>query len=247
MLEAQDMGIQVLGIAGNHDVVFGSIESLDKQPLGVLMGARAFHLLDNKPVLVKANGFSVKISGGSYKHSQVDHVMSATKDGADYLIALGHFWYGGATGEFYGEQMYGADYLKNSEVDIYVIGHHHVDQGILHENGKFYVSHGSMSWVGSHSDNLSRRPAVGMLTITKDTVKPDIVRLKVPPPEDVFDLEAKQQMADEQKQLDAFINTISNYDVVSVDPINIADSMGLPDKVRAKVQEYLDKSAELTT
>ena len=143
--DAQRKGIDVLAIAGNHDLTFGSLVSLDNQPIGVLVEAEAVHLLDGKPVVYNAKGFSVKVAGGSFNHSQAAHVRDLKKEGADRLVAMGHFWYGPETGEYFGEPVYGPGFFKGSEADVLVIGHHHADMGMPTIDGKVYCVHGPIS------------------------------------------------------------------------------------------------------
>lgn len=238
-VKIQEAGLVVLGVAGNHDLVFGSLASLDQQPIGVLTAAGAFHLLDDRSVLFEANGFSVRVAGSSFEHSKAEKVRDLKKDGATFLVSVGHFWFGPKTGEFYGEPMYGPDYLGNSECDAYVIGHHHIDQGIPRIGDKLYFSHGSINRIGSHEGDADRIPAVGYLEVTAGGITGKIGRLKVPPFADVFDLEKNRAIKEEKKELEEFMSSLSENITFSADVPGILEAMILTVEVREQVNLYI--------
>lgn len=237
--EAKKMGLEVLAIAGNHDLTFGSLSSFENQPIGVLAAGDAIHLLDNASVLFEAPSFKVRVAGASYAHAQASPVRDLKKDGADYLVGVGHFWFGKETGEFFGEPVYGPEYFSESEVDVFVIGHHHADQGIPEVAGRTYFSHGSINRVGAHAGDLERRPAVGLLEITESGVVGKIARLKVPDAKEIFDLDKQREVVEEKKELNEFMNLISNQVVTGVDVGAILGDLSLPAEVRTRVDNYL--------
>lgn len=237
--EAQKQGLLILVVAGNHDLTFGSLVSFENQPIGVLAAGEALHLLDDSSVLFEANGFKVRVAGASYAHAQASPVRDLKKDGADFLVGVGHFWFGQATGEFFGEPVYGPDYFVNSEVDAFVIGHHHADQGIPVIGGKTYFVHGSINRVGAHAGDLSRRPAVGLLEVTKEGIKGQVARLKVPDAKDIFDEDKQKAIVEEKKELNEFMNLISNQVVTGVDVDAILGGLALTPEIRARVDVYL--------
>lgn len=239
MKEAQDAGLLVLAVAGNHDLTFGSLVSLETQPIGVLAAADAIHLLDDKSVVFEMDGFTVRVAGSSYCHAQASPVRDLKKGGATFLVGVGHFWFGPETGEFFGEPVYGPDYFPVSEVDAFVIGHHHADQGIPVVSGRTYFSHGSINRVGAHAGDLTRRPAVGLMEITKEGVTGKIARLKVPDAADIFDIDKQKALVEERKELDEFMNLISNQVVAGVDMDFILGELSLPAEIRTRVDSYL--------
>jgi len=241
--EAREEGVEIWGIAGNHDLTFGSLVSVSTQPIGVLLAAGAMHLLDENCVLVRADGFSVKVAGCSYEHAKAAPVRDLKKDGSDHLVALGHFWFGKETGEFFGEPVYGPDYFASSEVDAFVIGHHHADQGIQDIGGRKYFAHGSMNRVGAHAGDMTRRPAVGLLEVTKEGVVGKIARLKVPEASEIFDFEKHQALVAERKELDQFLEMVASQQIAQTDVEGVLTAMSLPQEVRKRVDEFI-QSAE---
>lgn len=243
MKEAKDAGLDMLAIAGNHDLTFGSLVSLESQPIGVLTAADVIHLLDDSSVLYRTAEFTARVAGASYCHSQAAPVRDLKKDGADFLVATGHFWFGKETGEFFGEPVYGPDFFTTSEVDAFVIGHHHADQGIPVVGGKTYFSHGSINRVGAHAGDLERKPAVGLLEITKQGITGKIARLKVADAKEIFDVAQHTSLMEEKKELDEFMNLLSSQVIGAADMGSILEDLHLVPEVRTRVDAYI-KEAE---
>jgi len=248
--EVQIQGaLKNLGVAGNHDIKYGSLETgLKGQPIEVLIEAGAYHLLDRADYLYQCDGHTVRIAGGSYHHGQAQHIRDKKKLGADTLITMGHFWLGAQTGEFFGEALYGFDFFKESESDIICVGHHHEDKGVAEVAGRHYVSQGSMSITGSHSHDLNRRPAACLIEVSKVDGKIErkftLLRPKMPPIEDLLDLEKHAEIKAERKEMDEFITTLASAEVKSADPVDILSEVAPSEEVRKRALEYI-QAAEL--
>lgn len=234
---------KIAGIGGNHDLAFGSLISLWNQPIGGLVLAEGMHLLDFDPIVLKANGFSVKVAGCSYDHAKAEATRALRRDGANFLVGVGHFWFGPKSTEFFGEQVYGPDHLNDSEVDAYVIGHHHEDQGIQKSQGKTYFVHGSMNRTGMHQDDMIRKPSCGLMKITKAGIEGTIVRLKVKPSEELFDVVKREEIKQEEAQLEEFVSALATQGITWTDPAELVATMPLSDEVRLRARAYL-KAAE---
>lgn len=245
--EPEGAGIENMGIAGNHDIKFGSIEKgLEGQALETLIAAGVFRLLDSQEFLVEADDFKVRVAGASFEHGKAEACRDKKKDGADYLISLGHFWFGKTSGEFFGEPLYGPDFLGKGEPDLYVIGHHHEDQGVQEEGGKFYVAPGSINRTGGKESDLLRRPAASLITITKEGIKVQVLRPKVREATEVIDLEVRQQVLLERKEMDSFINSLHQAEAEATDPDEIMGEMGLTPVVRERARKYIELAEEAT-
>jgi predicted phosphodiesterase len=237
--------LDVLGVAGNHDVKYGSIDpGLKGQPLEVLIEAGAYHLLDRADYLYQLNGHTVRIAGGSYRHGQAQHIRDKKKLGADTLITMGHFWLGAQTGEFFGEALYGFDFFREAESDIICVGHHHEDKGVAEVDGRHYVSQGSMSITGSHGHDLNRRPAACLIEVSKDEKKFTLLRPKMPPINELLDLEKHAEIKQERKEMDDFITNLATAEVKSADPVDILQEVAPSVEVRIRAMEFI-QAAEL--
>lgn len=237
----------VLGIAGNHDVKWGSWKTgLKGQPLENMIKAGVYHLLDDDPwtfCIGDPGGeyTSVRVDGGSYHQAQAAHVRDLKKGPyTKYLIALGHFWFGPQSGEFYGEPVYGPDYLGLSEVDLFLIGHHHEDQGIQTIGGKIYDSHGALTRTGAHQHDITRAPAASLITVTAEGIEAQVVRPKFPTPEESLDLEKLSQIKEENAELDRFAQALNLTEATTLDPRDILDKSEMSAEVRERARHYLN-------
>lgn len=234
-------GIPNLGIGGNHDYKYGTLEAgLRGSPLEVLVASGIYHILDDHEYLFQGNGFSVRVAGGSYHHGQAQHVRDKKKDGADWLITLGHFWLGKQTGEFFGEALYGFDFFKDSESDIYIVGHHHEDKGVMEMDGKTYVSHGSISVTGAHPHDLTRRPGAAYIEIRKEGKDIKLLRVKQPEIGEILDLDRHQQIKEEKKEMQEFIESLAQTEIAVSDPQQILNELAPTAQIRQRAQEYIE-------
>jgi len=241
--EVQEQGVRHIGIAGNHDVKYGSVaEGLKGQPLEVMIASGLYSLLDWEEWVFATGTQTIRIAGGSYLHGSAQHVRDKKKKDADVLITLGHFWFGRQSGEFFGEQIFGPDYLDSGEADVYVIGHHHEDQGVPEVGGKLYFAHGSPTRTGAHKHDIERRPAVGFITIDEEGVHHKIIRPKVPTVDECMDLEKRKIVLAEKEKIDEFVRIFSESSIDANDPKKMLDIIDpkMPRQVRDKVIEYLD-------
>lgn len=238
--------IPMIGIAGNHDIKFGSIEEgLEGQALDILIKAGVYHLLDRQEVVFDAGNHTTRVAGGSYRHAKAEYVRAKQKKGANRLITLGHFWYGPQSGEFFGEPIYGPDYLDTGETDLYIIGHHHEDQGVQTHGSKQYASVGSLSRTGSHKNDLERRPAALFVETTEQGITTKIVRPRVPAADEIMDLEKRAQVMQEKEEIQEFLTALNTAKLTTTDPRKILEELKPTDKVRERVLKYLS-DAEAT-
>jgi len=235
-------GIPNYGIGGNHDFKMGSRDGLKGQPLEILIKSGVFKLLDDEELVITTGKTSVKIAGESYNHSKAEGCRDKKKDGADHLVVLGHFWFGQTTGEFFGEPMYGPDWLGKGEADIYDIGHHHLDQGIQHFDGKAYIVVGSISRTGSHSNDLERRPAASVLTFKGQNREINAIRPKVLPIGEALDLEVREKVKREEKEMKAFIENLKSTNLGAADPVQAIAELDLPKEVQDRALKYLEQA-----
>ena len=241
----REHGLTHVGIAGNHDLKFGSLAGLKGQPLEVLIKAGAYHLLDEEPWAVTAEDVVVEVQGSSYHHAHADRTRDLRKLNPEAtLIAAGHFWFGPQTGTFFSEPVYGPDYLGKGEPDIYFIGHHHEDQGAREIDGKWYISPGSIGKTGSHKHDMDRRPAAVLIEISKGRRWVQILRPKFPSAEEVFDLEVRDRVAKEEEAMTHFVNVLGTSKLEGVEPGDMLEEMKTTAAVKEKAKEYLERAEE---
>lgn len=232
-----------LGIGGNHDYKYGNIEAgLKGSPLEVVVAAGAYHLLDDHEYLFQGSNFSVRVAGGSYLHSRAEHVRDKKKDGASYLVNLGHFWLGKQTGEFFGEPLYGLDFFKDCDSDVIIVGHHHEDKGVTKAHGKYFVSHGSISITGAHPHDLARRPAAAYVEIGEAGIEVNILRAKTPPIGDLIDLTRHEEVKREKEEMTSFIESLSTTVITSSDPMAVLKETAPSPEILTRAESYIQQA-----
>lgn len=241
----EEGGAPHLGIAGNHDLKFGSLKGLPGQPLELLAKAGFYHLLDDHVVRIQADSFDVQVAGLSYRHGEISGIESLEKR-ATWMVILLHCWFGPATGEFFGERMWGPEVLAKFAPDVFMIGHHHADQGVLEYEGKFFCSQGSITRVGAHAQDLQRRPAAVLLEFCKDQIiVPQIIRPRVPDAADCLDLEVRERIVEEKKQMNEFVQALNGVEFKAADPKEIlAQETDIAAPVRERVEKYLSAAED---
>lgn len=234
-----------LGIGGNHDYKYGSTETgLYGSPLDVVLESRQLWLLDKHEHLFvpdphKAD-FTVRVAGGSYLHGRADHVRDKKKqDPREKLITIGHFWLGTQTGEFFGEPLFGFDYFKDCDADVIIVGHHHEDKGVVHTHGKYYVSQGSIGITGAHPHDLERKPAAALIEVTKDQTEVKMLRPKPRPIEELLDLEKREQLKEEKKEVDEFIQSLAQTQMEVADPMKLLEELATATEVKERALGYI--------
>jgi len=227
-------------IAGNHDLKWGSLEGLEGQPLELLIESGAMSLLDTESVLFSNQETSLEIAGKSYEHGNaVEPVFSSQ---AQWKLAVGHYWFGKNTGTMFGEPVFGPEYLEKWAANVFLIGHHHEDQGIVEKTGKYYCSQGSMSRTGAHKQDLTRKPAAVWMTFTKASFEGKVLRPKVRAMEQLIDIRQREQIKKEEEEIEKFIETLKDNEMMGLDPKKILEEMNLDKEIKERVQRYLEEA-----
>lgn len=240
--ELLSFGIPHIGIAGNHDLKFGSIQGLKGQPIEVLVKTGILTLLDYGDQVFEGAGFTLRVAGESYNHGQAEGTRAKKKEGSDFLLGVGHFWFGISTGEFFGEPMYGPDYLGLGEPDAYLIGHHHDDQGIQVIGSKTYIVPGAMGRTGAHHGDMDRKIAASYIKVTKEGITGNILRPKFIASAEALDLEKREVAMKEEKELTEFVESLNETDLASGEPSDLLDTMDVALEVKTRAKAYLEKA-----
>ena len=148
---------------------------------------------------------------------------------------------------FEGEDIVKYADLLDTAPDCFMFGHWHKDQGVEHLGGKMFVNIGSLTRGTLSQDDLGRQPAC--VLITAERGKPlgvKVVRIRVSPPEEVFDLTSRDRQVRQQEDMAAFVEHIREALV----PLGHGDTLSdtvralpdLPDAVRERALLYLEKA-----
>jgi len=229
-----------LGIAGNHDLKFGSMEGYSGQPIELLVESGAMTLLDAGTYLLSDTGVDVEIGGVSFQHGEAIQPVWFSSEEVKWKMAVGHYWFGRQTGQVFGEPIYGPDFLRNWAADVIVMGHHHDDQGVNYVDGKWYISPGSITRTGAHKADMERKPAVAHITFTEKEVTAKVLRVGATPSGDVIDVVKREELKKEADDLQSFIECLKVGDIEGQDILGVLDGLDVAKEVREKAKEYLE-------
>jgi Icc-related predicted phosphoesterase len=200
-------------IEGNHDIKHNNLDTLDRQPLGVLFESGTFqHLRDTT---FQVGSLKVRVVGFPYSPFRtLEELRAVTKGEEDYLVAIVHALAAenppAHVEEFFGEPVFRySDLVFKAGPDIFCFGHWHQDQGIVEIQGRQFVNQGAVSRGALTKENTSRVPKVALLEFTPSGFTVGSIPLKVLPASEVFDLERKERQERERRSIDHFVSEIS--------------------------------------
>jgi DNA repair exonuclease SbcCD nuclease subunit len=206
----------VYGIEGNHDLAYNSIDTVTKQPIGVMFASGVFHQL--REAVFKEDGLQVRVVGVPYTSDPTLEMLRSIRKqpGDDCLIVVAHVLAAEMPNEsiedLFGEPVFRyGDLFSEDGPDAWCFGHWHQDQGIacltdtiLHRAVAF-VNQGSVSRGALTHENLTRIPKVALLEFTREGLKVRAIPLTVAPASEVFDLEAKSRAEEERGAIEEFV------------------------------------------
>ena len=235
---------------GNHDCVYGDYTYLHQQPLGVLFAAGVFRPLYDSHEAVftdPESGVKVRVVGVPYHGTKYDmtRFFGITKGDEDYLVVVAHVLASRRGGTmFEGEDILSYNDLMGVPASAFLLGHWHKDQGAVEMGGKWFVNLGSLTRGSLVQDDLQRGPACAMLTFTKEKMSIQVIRLRVKPAEDVFDLEGRDRAQARESKMDVFVENIRGTlaKAASRNLETVVQEMdGVPDAVRERALLYLEQ------
>lgn len=244
---------RIISIPGNHDLSFSSIESLEKQPLGVLAEAGVIELISRKEtpwskteVYGDAEGLRFRFVGaafGEISESSLDTVRFEKGTTEDFLICLAHVFAGPLRVNFFGNMTLGYQDMLEFGPDIFVFGHMHKDQGIQQIGNKYFVNVGAIARGSIAEDDVKRKPKVGVLQLSSDKIRATAVALKVKPATEVFDLRAKEQEDQRSKEISTFIEMLSKESEVEGEDISgRLEASDFENEIKERALIYLERA-----
>lgn len=201
-------------IAGNHDLSHNNIETIPKQPLGVVLESGVFYPLMEEIFL--AGSLKVRVVGVGYT-VDLDYdglrELVQKKDDDCYTIAVVHALAAYAPEEriqsFFCERIFDyRDLVFKGCPDAYILGHYHKDQGIVDHCGVKFVNLGAVSRGALSFENIERRPKVGLITCNSQGINIESHEIPCADASSIFDFEKKQQLEKERKDLNEFISKL---------------------------------------
>ncbi len=240
---------QTFGIEGNHDLAYNNLESLAKQPLGVIYASGAFQLLRDQ--VFEDGDLRVRVVGVPYSPTRsLAELLSIQKQKGDtFLVAIVHSLAckspPASVEDFWNEPVFSYESLvSRNGPDVWCFGHWHKDQGVEEVGGKKFVNQGALSRGALVRENLERIPQVSLLEFEDSTINVELHKLSVAPAADVFDLEKKALQEREHHDIDQFVTRLVS-DLV-IDPSSsvedIVSTLDFADDVRKEALKYLEQA-----
>ena len=207
-------------VEGNHDIAYNNLDSVPKQPLGVLYAAKVFEHL--REAVFEDGGMRVRVVGVPYSpFRKLDELRAIQKQpGDDFLIAIVHALAGAdpppSVEDFFGEPVFRYHELVTPDgPDVWCFGHWHKDQGIVEIDGKQFVNQGALSRGALIRENTERTPSATLLEVQPSGILTVTLPMVVAPAVDVFDFERKERAEAEGVEIDNFVATLrasADYD-----------------------------------
>lgn len=235
---------------GNHDCVYGDYSYIGQQPLGVLFSTGVFRrCYDEHEVVFEQDGLKVRVVGVPYHGTVYDleRFRNIKKGNEDFLVCMAHVLASSTGGSmFEGEDIIKYSDLEGFDPDIYCFGHWHKDQGVAKVGRKTVVNIGSLTRGALSQDEMNREPGVAVLRFEKGRLPiVEVVRLKVTPAAEVFDVAGRERAETRTLTMDAFVDSIREKLVLdqnrSVSDL-VTEMTTVPVKVRERVLLYLEKA-----
>ena len=185
-------------VVGNHDITYNNLDTLERQPLGVLHESKVFRNLGEQ--VFEDGGLRVRVVGMPYSPFRTLAELQALKKkpGDTFLVAVVHQLAGHnpppTVEDFFGEPVFNyADLVSEDGPDVWLFGHWHKDQGIVEIDGKQFVNQGAVSRGSLVRENILRTPKIAHIEADATRIWASPLPLIVLPAEEVFDLERKER------------------------------------------------------
>ncbi len=212
-------------IEGNHDITYNDLDSVERQPLGVLYAAKVFRPLRDE--LFQSGSLRVRVVGAPYKVDRELKDLRAIKKqpGDSALLAVVHALAGKAppdhVEDFLGEPVFRYDHLiARGGPDVWMFGHWHKDQGIECIEDRTFINQGAVSRGALVRENLERTPKVALIEVSAAGIEVTPLPLKVRPAVEVFDLEKKARRERETEVINQFAEKVQSIVVDSAEDVD---------------------------
>ena len=237
------------GVEGNHDLAYNNLDSLARQPLGVIYASGAFQLLREQ--VFEDRDLRVRVVGVPYSPTRsLEDLLSIQKQKGDtHLVAIVHSLAckspPASVEDFWNEPVFPyASLVSRNGPDVWCFGHWHKDQGVEEIDGKKFVNQGAVSRGALVRENLERTPQVALLEFDGKTINISLSKLVVAPVADVFDLEKKALQEREHHDIDQFVTRLVS-DLV-IDPNSSIESniatLDFAENVRREALKYMEQA-----
>jgi DNA repair exonuclease SbcCD nuclease subunit len=165
----------VFGSVGNHDISFDRMDSLPRQPLGLLIEVGCYHNLNKEPVIFTNQDESLKVSVETFPYAEgvetIQNILNVgpRQPGVTTRIGIAHaYGHPGDAGDMFGTRTIGYNELKGNDFDLILWGHDHSRHGVDEVGKTTHVNLGSLARAAFSYDELNRPVVAAILSFQPD-------------------------------------------------------------------------------
>lgn len=234
------VGIPVLKLVGNHDLIHGDITSVRTQPIGVL--GEMDNVYDGLLINV-AHHIDMQVIGIDYTNEpmdkQLERIQSIERTARCMVVCL--HTNVAESGALFKEVAIRTDEITNKNIDVIVNGHIHYPTLLrMNSSGIAYIQPGSISRESCDDENIKRDINVVLLGFDGVDIKTKVIKLDVEPAEKIFDLTTRNRVKSQDKRVEFFVDTLKQFSTAKTGDVEInLEEMGLDPDLKGLVQQYL--------
>ncbi len=177
----RELEAPLYGIAGNHDIFGGNLQTLARTVLGFTARMGFFRLLEPaERVRLEAGGIRACLMGRPYhldidrRPRHLDYCVEKDTE-SDLTIHLVH-------GMLLDKQQFPGDYtliddLEKTGADLVLSGHYHLGYGVLPRGDRHYVNPGALVRLSNHHREIERSVRVALIDLSGGAVNCRLIPL----------------------------------------------------------------------
>lgn len=165
----------VFGSVGNHDISFDRMDSLPRQPLGLLIEVGAYHNLNKEPVLFTNQDESINVSVETFPYAEgaetIQNILEAgpRQPGVKHRVGIVHaYGHAGDAGDMFGTRTIGYNELDGCDFDLLLWGHDHSRHGVDEVGKTTHINLGSMARAAFSYDEVNRPVVAAIMSFQPD-------------------------------------------------------------------------------
>src|SRR5271156_835067 len=166
---------KIFGSVGNHDINYDRMDTLPRQPLGLLIEVGVYHNLNREAGIFTNRDESGKESVETFPYAEgaetIQNILDAgpRHRGVKYRIGIVHaYGHSGNAGDMFGTRTIGYNELEGNDFDILLWGHDHSRHGVDKVGKTTHVNLGSMARAAFSWDELDRPVVAAILSFQPD-------------------------------------------------------------------------------
>jgi len=190
---------EIYTICGNHDILGGSKDTIDRVALGGLLASGAVKKLETLSI------DNVHIRGLDYRliPDKSDYMTQSKKDkkiiiSHDMIVPHNDFPF----------DVFCVEDIETN-YDLVLCSHYHIP--FEKKKGKtLFLNPGSLMRLKLVEDNVNRLPQMLLVEILKTKIKYEFIQLKALPGKVIFDVQGKREFLEEEMKLEEFFTSLSS-------------------------------------